>query len=47
MTPKERVMTAPRRGRLDQLPWVDGPVDATLQRQTMGGRPFTGKGCKS
>ena len=38
MTPKERVMTALRRGKPDQVPWVENEVEELLQIQIMGGR---------
>src|SRR3972149_4416344 len=38
MTPKERVMTALRRGQPDQVPWVENEVEELLQIQIMGGR---------
>src|ERR1017187_4973262 len=38
MTPKERVMTALRRGQPDQVPWVECSIDERLQIQIMGGR---------
>lgn len=38
MTPKERVMTALRRGQPDQVPWVEGGFDEQLQIKIMGGR---------
>lgn len=38
MTPKERVMTALRRGQPDQVPWVENEVEEVLQIQIMGGR---------
>ena len=38
MTPKERVMTALRRGQPDQVPWVEAGIEEALQIQIMGGR---------
>ena len=38
MTPKERVMTALRRGQPDQVPWLEGSFDEMLQTRIMGGR---------
>jgi uroporphyrinogen decarboxylase-like protein len=38
MTPKERVMTALRRGRPDRVPWLEGSFDERLQTRIMGGR---------
>jgi hypothetical protein len=38
MTPKERVMTALRRGQPDRVPWVEGKVEELLQTRIMGAR---------
>jgi hypothetical protein len=38
MTPKERVMTALRRGQPDQVPWVENWIDELLQIRVMHGR---------
>ena len=38
MTPKERVMTALRRGQPDQVPWLENEIEELLQIQIMGGR---------
>ena len=38
MTPKERVMTALRRGQPDQIPWLEGSFDELLQTRIMAGR---------
>jgi hypothetical protein len=38
MTPKERVLTALRRGRPDQVPWLEGSFDEGLQARIMDGR---------
>src|ERR1017187_8301425 len=38
MTPKERVMTALRRGQPDQVPWIENEIEEPLQIQIMGGR---------
>ena len=38
MTPKERVMTALRRGQPDRVPWVEGKVEELVQTRIMGGR---------
>jgi uroporphyrinogen decarboxylase len=38
MTPKQRVMTALRRGIPDRVPWLEGSVDESLQIKLMDGR---------
>jgi len=38
MTPKERVMTALRRGQPDRVPWLEGSFDEGLQTRIMDGR---------
>ena len=38
MTPKQRVMTAIRRGVPDRVPWLEGSVDESLQLKLMNGR---------
>ena len=38
MTPRERVMTALRRGQPDQVPWIENEIEEPLQIQIMGGR---------
>jgi hypothetical protein len=38
MTPKERVMTALRRGQPDMVPWVEGSMEEEIQIRIMDGR---------
>ncbi len=38
MTPRERVMTALRRGQPDMVPWVEGSMEEEIQIEIMGGR---------
>ena len=38
MTPKQRVMTALRRGQPDRVPWIEGGVEEALQIKLMDGR---------
>ena len=38
MTPKQRVMTALRRGQPDMVPWVENDIEEELQIKVMGGR---------
>ena len=38
MTPRERVMTALRRGQPDMVPWVEGSIEEAIQIEIMGGR---------
>ena len=38
MTPKERVMTALRRGQPDMVPWVENDIEEELQVKVMNGR---------
>jgi uroporphyrinogen decarboxylase len=39
--PRERVLTALKRGIPDQIPWVEIAVDERLQETIMGGNPYT------
>ncbi len=38
MTPRERVMTALRRGKPDRVPWVENDIEEEIQIELMGGR---------
>lgn len=38
MTPRERVMTALRRGQPDMVPWVEGSIEEEIQIKIMQGR---------
>src|ERR1017187_1015574 len=38
MTPKERVMTALRRGQPDMVPWVENDIEEEIQIKVMKGR---------
>ncbi|MCL4767410.1 MAG: hypothetical protein KJZ80_14370 [Hyphomicrobiaceae bacterium] len=38
MTPRERVMTALKRGQPDKVPWVENDIEEEIQIELMGGR---------
>jgi uroporphyrinogen decarboxylase len=38
MTPRERVMTALRRGQPDMVPWIEGAIEEEIQIKIMNGR---------
>ncbi|MDA8229564.1 MAG: hypothetical protein M0T74_18050 [Desulfitobacterium hafniense] len=41
MTPRERVLTALRRGQPDRVPWMENDIEEALQVQIMGKADFT------
>jgi len=47
MKPRERVLTALRRGIPDQVPWMEISVDETLQVSLMGTAYFEALGTHS
>ena len=41
MKPRERVLTALKRGTPDQVPWVENDIEESLQVRIMGTTEFT------
>ena len=38
MTPRERVLTALKRGQPDMVPWIENDIEEDMQVRVMGGR---------